>query len=254
MMKTGLVSVTFRELPTQQVINLAARAGLDCIEWGGDIHVPTGDIERARDVGERTRAAGLEVACYGSYYRLMDHESGIEEQVIATAKALGAPMIRVWAGRLGSEDAWPEHRTMVRRNAQNLADLAAREGMEVVFEYHSGTLTDTADSALALLEAVDRPNVGTLWQPPVGMETAACVRSIERLGGHIRNIHVFSWYEDTRLGLNGCYSKWRECLRAIEAIPGEHRLMLEFVVDDDPDIFMQDAEILKEWARGARYM
>lgn len=247
-MKTGLVSVSFRSLSPEAVIDLAARAGLGSIEWGGDIHVPPHDLIRARRIGELTRAAGLEVACYGSYYRLTDDESGMAESIVAAAKALGAPMIRVWAGQLPSAEASEEYRAMIVRNAQRLADMA--DGIDIAFEYHGGTLTDDACSALDLLQTANRPNIAALWQPPVNMSVADCLSSIRTVGGYIRNIHVFSWRGTDRLPLAEGAEKWRACLAEIRNLPGEHRLMLEFVKDDSPDQLPADAATLKRWIKG----
>ena len=172
------------------------------------------------------------------------------EKVVATAKALGAPLIRVWAGRLGSAEADGEYRDMVCRNMQRLADLAAAEGMDVCFEWHGGTLTDTTESALALIEAVDRPNAGTLWQPPVNMSVEGCVDGIRRAAAHIRNIHTFSWNGTERLPLAAGAEKWRACLAEIEKLPGEHRLMMEFVRGDEPAQLIEDATCLARWLKG----
>lgn len=247
-MKTGLVSISFRKLTPEEIIPLCIKAGLSCIEWGGDIHVPAGDLARAREVGEMTRQSGLEVACYGSYDRLAEESE--PEKVVQTAKTLGAPLIRVWAGRKGSADADPAYRERICQNAQKMADLAAQEGMDVVFEYHGGTLTDTADSALALLQAANRPNVGTLWQPPVNMSTENCLASIDVVQQYIRNVHVFSWNGTERLPLQGGAAKWQPCLEKIRAIPGEHRLMMEFVQNDAPEQLLTDAACLRGWLEG----
>lgn len=249
-MKTGLVSVSFRKLPPEEIIALAAECGLQGIEWGGDIHVPPGDIANARRVGNATRAQGLEVACYGSYYRLTDAEAGMAQRVVDTAAALGAPLIRVWAGGEGSAQASPEKRHEVCRNAQRLADLAALAGIDVAFEWHGGTLTDELGSALELLRAVDRPNAGTLWQPHVGMNADSCVREIRAAAEYIRNIHVFSWQGIDRLPLRNGAEKWRRCLAEIEKLPGERSLLLEFVQDDDPAQLREDAACLKRWLKG----
>ena len=48
MIHTGLVSVTFRKLEPAEIVDLVKQAGLQGIEWGGDIHVPHGDIQRAK--------------------------------------------------------------------------------------------------------------------------------------------------------------------------------------------------------------
>jgi len=248
--KTGLVSVSFRGLSPDEIIDLSVRAGLECIEWGGDIHVPPGDFANAEKVGECTRAAGLSVACYGSYYRLTDDEPGMAERVVQTAKALGAPLIRVWAGRLGSAEAGPVYRSGIVRNAQKLADLAAEESIDIAFEYHGGTLTDDALSAKNLLESVDRENVGTLWQPPVNMSIPDCIESICTVGKWIRNIHTFSWRAAERLPLAEGVEKWRACLEEIRQLPGERSLMLEFVRGDDPAQLIEDAKTLKNWLKG----
>ena len=249
-MKTGLVSVSFRSLSPGQIIALTAEAGLDSIEWGGDIHVPAGDIDNALRVGECTRAAGLSVACYGSYYRLTDAEPGMAQSVVQTAKALGAPLIRVWAGNLPSAEADETHRAMIVRNAQRIASLAADENISVAFEYHGGTLTDDPASAKALLESVNRENCFTLWQPPVNMSIENCVSSIRTVGRWIRNIHVFSWKVGERLPPADGAEKWKACLREIRNLPGEHSLMLEFVRGDDPAQLIQDAQTLKRWIKG----
>lgn len=247
-MQTGLVSVSFRSLSPDAVIDLTRRAGLDSIEWGGDVHVPPHDLIHAKTVGEMTRAAGLSVACYGSYYRLTDDEPGMAEKIVAAAKALGAPLIRVWAGTLPSAEAGEDCRAMIVRNAQRLADMAGET--EIAFEYHGGTLTDDASSALRLLEEVNRPNIGTLWQPPVNMETEDCLASIRTVGKYIRNIHTFSWNGTDRLPLSGGAEKWRACLSEIGKLPGERRLMLEFVKGDNPEQLIADAACLARWLKG----
>lgn len=249
-MQTGLVSISFRALSPNQIIALTVRAGLDSIEWGGDIHVPPGKMENARSVGECTRAAGLSVACYGSYYRLTAEEPGMARTVVRTAKALGAPLIRVWAGRLGSAEAGPVYRSSIVRNAQKIADLAADENMSVAFEYHGGTLTDSASSARELLESVNRDNFGTLWQPPVNMSIPDCIDSIRMIAHWIRNIHVFSWNGTERLPLAEGAEKWHACLDEIKALPGDRSLMLEFVRGDDPAQLMNDAITLQKWIKG----
>ena len=249
-MKTGLVSISFRNLSPDEIISLTVRAGLDSIEWGGDIHVPPGKLQTAAEVGERTRDAGLSVVCYGSYYRLTEEEPGMEHVIVRTAKALGAPLIRVWAGDLGSREAGFGARREIARRARRLAGLAADENMSVAFEFHGGTLTDTAESARELLEQIDRPNFGTLWQPPVRLSTADCVSSIWLVGEWLRNIHVFSWNGTERLPLATGAEKWRAYIDAIRQQPGEHNLMLEFVRGDNPGQLIEDAQTLKRWLKG----
>src|SRR4051812_19353813 len=99
MIHTGLASVTFRALSPDEIIRLARTAGLQGIEWGGDVHVPPGDLRRARDVHRKTLQAGMHVTSYGSYYTsgsASQPDNVLFEAVLETALALHAPVIRVW--------------------------------------------------------------------------------------------------------------------------------------------------------------
>ena len=248
-MKTGLVSISFRKLTPEQIVPLCVRCGLDCIEWGSDVHVPVGDLDRAKQVGELTRQAGLEVSCYGSYYRATDAE-GAPDAVVATAKALGAKLIRIWAGVLDSADASAEDRAMVVRNTQIIADLAAAENIDITFEFHGKTLTDEAGSALDFLKAVNRPNVFTQWQPPIDMPNDDCIVSLRAVKDYVRNIHVFTWLKGTeRSPLEDGAAKWLPLLRDVAALDGEHSLLHEFVCNDDPEQLVTDAACLKKWLK-----
>ena len=65
----GLVSITFRDLSPEEVVQVAVENGLEGIEWGGDVHVPHGNLAVAKKVARQTAEGGLKVASYGSYYR-----------------------------------------------------------------------------------------------------------------------------------------------------------------------------------------
>jgi len=95
----GLVSVTFRKLTPEHIVDLVAEAGLTGIEWGGDIHVPHGDLTAASRVRSFTEQAGLRTSAYGSYYRVGQNEPDENsfDRVLETAQALDAPTIRVWS-------------------------------------------------------------------------------------------------------------------------------------------------------------
>ena len=102
----GLVSITFRKLTVEQIIDLCVEAGVKCIEWGGDVHVPPTDPANAARVGKLTAEAGLQVGAYGSYYRCGEADNtSTFEQVVEAAKLLNAPTIRVWAGKTEAFDA-----------------------------------------------------------------------------------------------------------------------------------------------------
>ena len=162
MFQTGLVSITFRALAPHEIVELCQKSHLEGIEWGGDIHVPPGDEKIAKEVAHLTKEAGLETACYGSYYRC---EGDGFEAVLDTALHLGAPLIRVWAGKQGSDKSDAVYFQNVADDLNRISEMAAAYGIAIATEYHGGTLTDTRESCARLHEAASHPNLRTLWQP-----------------------------------------------------------------------------------------
>lgn len=248
MLRAGVCSVTFRRLPALEMIRLAARAGLQGIEWGGDIHVPHGDLQTAREVARQTREAGLTVTSYGSYYRVGHAEELPFERVLDTALELGAPVVRVWAGKRGTRDATPEDWQRVVEDSQRVAQAAARVGVTLCYEYHSGTLTDHAESAKRLLQWVDHPAMRTYWQPQAPLSPLRNLRELRTVLPWLVNLHVFWWTErGERRPLPEGERAWSRFLRVASLPEGERWALLEFVRDDSPEAFLQDARTLREW-------
>ena len=241
MVEPGLCSVTFRSLAPAEVLDVAARAGLQTIEWGGDVHVPPGDLRNAADVAARTIDAGMRTVSYGSYVVL---GRTAPEDVLATAGALGAPMVRVWAGKGGSAKATTEDRALVVEAAQRMADAAADDGIDLATEFHGGTLTDTVASTLQLLTDIDRPNVLTHWQPPVGASDDEALDGFRAVVPHLAHVHAFSWTATgERMPLGARAALWREVM----ALAGDRSVLLEFVEGDRVDAFERDAADLLGW-------
>lgn len=103
------------------------------------MHCPHGDTARALQLRELTRAHGLEVGAYGSYYRLgVSEAQGLSfSAVLASAQARGAPRIRVWAGNTGSAACPPAQRAAIIAEARRCADLASAVGITVLSEWHA---------------------------------------------------------------------------------------------------------------------
>ncbi len=246
----GLVSITFRELPPERIVALCVEAGLRSIEWGGDIHVPHGDLAAARRVRHLTIDAGLEVSAYGSYYRAAGSESaGLTfDSVCKTAVELGAPIIRVWAGSVGSAQADAAVRRAVKEDLGRVCDLAAANEIGVSLEFHGGTLADTAESAMQLLKEVARANLSTYWQPPNGFEREASIRGLQLMLEHVQNVHVFHWWPDHehRLPLEDGADRWRQYFAILSKSAIRRHASLEFVRDGDIEQFRKDAATLKE--------
>ncbi len=249
----GLVSISFRKLTPLEIVKLVAQSELKCIEWGGDVHVPHGKIDVAREVDQMTLDAGLVTSSYGSYYQVAASEAaGLPfEKVLDSAEALNAPIIRVWAGNLSSAEADEDYRKRVADESARIAELANAADIKVAYEYHGNTLTDTNESARALLKAVDHPNMFTYWQPPNKRSVEYCLEGLQTLLPHVIGLHVFSWVfsenDRSQLPLADGWAWWEKYLGVAAKIPAEIPTLLEFVKGDQPRQFLEDAATLHQW-------
>lgn len=251
MLTPGLVSITFRKLTVPEIIHLVRTAQLKSIEWGGDVHVPHGKIEAARDARRRTEDAGLSVAAYGSYYRVgkSEKEQAPFQDVLDSAVELKAPTIRVWAGSAGSAETEAAARKKIVRETRRIATLAADAGISISFEFHRNTLTDTNESTLKLLEEVANANVFSLWQPPGGASKKYAAEGLRGILPRLTNVHAFSWgpKNGERHPLAAGADRWRDYLGIVGSTGRDHHILLEFVQDDSPENFQRDAATLREW-------
>ena len=94
----GLVSISFRSKSVEEIAVAAKNAGVEAIEWGGDVHVPHGDLQAAKHAAEISKKYGLQCVHYGSYYKMGYSDPELFSDVLESAKILGVPIIRVWAG------------------------------------------------------------------------------------------------------------------------------------------------------------
>lgn len=244
MIATGLCSVTFRQLTPAEIVALVARAGLDGIEWGGDVHAPHGDLARAREVERLTREAGLRTLSYGSYYRVGEPNPVPFEAVLETAAVLGTALVRVWAGRRGSADADAAYRRQVADDARRLGDLAQARGMTVAYELHGGTLTDTVPSTVALLTEAAHPCLRSYWQALNGQEPEASLRAVLPW---LTQIHVYFWRQQQREALAEGAPLWAPLWPIVRTTGRAHAALLEFVKNEQPESFLRDAATLRAW-------
>lgn len=254
MLQTGLLSVTFRRLLASEVLAWAREAGVQGIEWGGDVHVPHGDVAVAREIGQRTRDAGLQVSAYGSYYRAGASEAaGLAfDRVLESALALGAPTVRIWAGVTGSNETDARTRAAVVAEVRRVADLARAAGLRLATEWHGGTLTDTRDSALRLLDEVGSPPLTTFWQPRVGDTVEAGLADLQAIGDRLGHVHAFHWWPTPadRRPLAEGGTAWRRYLQAIALVPGDRFVSLEFLPQETQQDLRRDTATLRAWLAG----
>ena len=247
MILPGLVSVTFRALSPAEICRLCERAKLRCIEWGGDVHVPP-DRQSAPEVRRMSADAGLEICAYGSYFHVGDSMDSLLRCMDA-ACALGAPLMRIWCGNnVISANLSGGERAEIVDGLLAACDAAKTRNLILAPEFHGGTLTDSLSSAERLLtETACADNLRFYWQPRWDWPAEETLRALALVRPRMAHAHVFSWrHEGTntiRLPLSEGEFLWK---RALPLLDG-HRMLLEFVQNDDPNALLRDAETLRSW-------
>lgn len=252
-MTPGLCSVSFRALTPGEIISAAGRAGLPAIEWGGDVHVPAGDVVTARAVGAMTRDAGLTCPSYGSYVQTHAGDEGAAIAALVSAQALGAETIRFWPGarRKASASYAPGERAIAVAAIRRFCHIAGDHGLTPSMEFHRGLLTDTLASTLALFDEVDHPALATHWQWEPDVDASTALGQVSALAGRVRHVHVFHWDADMRRhSLAAREPAWAQIAAVLDAAalpPGA--AFLEFVPDDDPETLAAEAACLQRILR-----
>ena len=252
MLYPGLVSITYRQCSPEQIIALCRDNNLSAVEWGGDVHVPHGDLETAVKVAGMTRAAGLCMPSYGTYYKAGaygDDSRAEFEKILRTANALGTPSLRLWAGSKNSEDITKDERDILIRELRDCADLAAEHGKIITFERHNGTLTNRASSALAMIEEIGRENVRTHWQPSQFLTHEENCTGLSLLLPYIDCVHVFAWEgkNSQRFTLAAHRDRWADYLSILKGAGQDIYLLMEFTPNNDPAELKTEAETLLSW-------
>ncbi len=126
-------------------------------------------------------------------------------------------------------------------------------------EFHGNTLTETRESAQALLEAANHPNLYTLWQPIYwgdGATASANADILRALLSRMAHVHVFAWEQKitgtpvNRFPLAHGETDWKQYLALLTANLADTSarwLCLKFVAQDAPENLSADAANLKRW-------
>ena len=246
MSNLGLVSISFRDLSVEQIIDLCRKNGLKSVEWGGDTHVPHGDTERAKRVYELCENNGISVAAYGSYYRVCPKKTVNPEwsSVLDTAACLHASVIRVWICEQGSEETSNEEFLQAVKECREISEAAAQKGITVCCECHPYTLTDDYNYTMRLLKEVNHPNFKLYWQPNQFKSLKYNLDAIKALREHIVNVHTFYWEGWERLSLKEGIDVWKAYLQELKDYPKNY--LFEFMPNGTTDELPEQIEIFKE--------
>lgn len=243
----GMTSVTFRKKSADEVIKITTEAGLDGIEWGGDIHVPAGGLIKAKEIAEKTRDAGLKVLSYGSYHTLLQNDLNDFKKILETANMMGTDCIRIWAGKVDINKVSSQEFIKASQELKVIYEMAREYGISISLEKHRKTLTHTTESTLHLLQLTDCENIKTYWQPSLELSVEDNCKSIRLLKPYISNIHVFKWNDMKERFPLSEGEEWPLYISALKADLNIQSFILEFVKDDSDEVFFKDAVTLKGW-------
>lgn len=229
-MKTGVVSVSFRSLDPEQIINQSAKAQLECIEWGSDVHARCDDIPALHKIAAAQKDAGLYCCSYGTYFRLGTDSIDSLEQYIKAAKILGTDILRLWCGSKSTDEYTTDEKELLFADCKKAAETAQAHSVKLCLECHRNTYTETKEGALELMEKVASPAFRMYWQPNQNRSIQENIEYAALLAPYIEHIHVFQWRGTNRYPLSDGTEEWRDYLGSIG---GDHTLLLEFMPDDD---------------------
>lgn len=239
--KIGLASVTFREKAVEEIVCLCRKAGVDCIEWGSDVHIRTADD--AKKAVQLCDKAGIKISSYGSYYRVGCQDEKEWLRLCENAKIMGAESIRVWLGKKNSEDTSEREYKKLLEDAKSICTVAADYGLLVCPECHDHTFNNNTEAIIRFKADLDKDNFKTYFQSRYFRKEYDLDR-IDKTFNFIENVHVS--YRDQKLEqadkikdetyLDSLLKKLRE-----KNFRGA--VILEFT--ENEDIFFEDISKLK---------
>ena len=163
-------------------------------------------------------------------------------------------MVRIWTELGIGPDAAPTDRARVTARTASYVDAIAARGLVPALEFHPYTLTETAASAIELLDALDRDVVRTHWQPDPAWSADRALAELAGVAPRLAHVHVFAWGSggigDRRALAEGA-DLWPRALALADRDGSPLRdrrfALCEYVRDDDPDQFVADAATLRAW-------
>lgn len=252
MLTNGLTSVTFRNLDYRQIINYCLECNIGAIEWGSDIHAPEGDVKNALKIKEECQKAGIKISSYGSYYKCGSYEDARAEfsKYLSVAKALGAPVIRIWVGEKNYEEADSEYIDKIIAEIKTMCDMAKKENIDIGCEFHGGSLCNTRQNALCVVKKVDCDNFGMYFQYDWNYTTEENCKTLEAFLPILKNVHVFNvnaysgQIKRYRLSESGGIELWTALTDVLKQNDKDAFLLFEFLPETSLDCLKEEVAVL----------
>lgn len=242
MFQTGLVSISFRSLTVDEIMDLCIQNDLQNVEWGSDVHAPRDDKERLTYLASEQKRRGLLCSSYGTYFRVGIHPVEEIYGYIAAARILGTNMIRLWCGNKNYEDFTPEERENLLSDAKEIAKIGEEESVYFCMECHNKTYTNCLQGAMELMKTVNSKHFGMYWQPNQHRSFEENMAYAKAIAPYVTQIHVFNWEEKNHYPLAEAVETWRSYLSCFR---GDHALLLEFMPHHLPEELPAEAEALR---------
>ena len=165
-------------------------------------------------VKAETVGIGLEITQLCPYFNVTGTTEQLEESYaiargyIGYAKELDCKLIRVFTGGVSAADATEEQFRQGVLGLRTICDMAPH--LTFVLEMHHGSLMETVEGTLKLLDAVGRDNLRLNLQVPLPDATKDVYQCAAELGKYTVHLHAHNWIGDPAahnfvcLG-EGCY-------------------------------------------------
>ncbi len=140
---------------------------------------------------------GLEITQLCPYFNVTGTKEQLEESYalardyIGYAKELNCRLIRVFTGSVSAADATEEQFAQGVLGLRTICDMAPH--LTFVLEMHRGSLMETVEGTLRLLEAVGRDNLRVNLQVPLPDPTKDVYQCAEALGKYTVHLHAHNW-------------------------------------------------------------
>lgn len=162
-MQVGFTTTTFRNIKNiEDIVRIASQTGVDCIEWGADIHIKY--VETAKRAKKLCDDAGIRSYAYGSYYRVGTGNKDEWRNICEIASAIGADIIRVWLGNADSEKTDDNTYKKMVEDAKSMCAVASEYKLTVCPECHDNTYNNNTDAFLRIRNDIGCDNFRTYFQ------------------------------------------------------------------------------------------
>ena len=215
MFKITLSGQMFDSLSVFEHLSAAADYRYDGIELRSTHINPSSSQEKKDAVKAYMARKGIRVTCISCFvgdFGLLDDEECQKtletfKKWLDIAEEFNAPIVRMWPAWVESAAAQEPVYVRAALWMRKCADLAREKGIRIAMEMHHGTILDTAESSLKLLEMIGRDNVGlivdpvNLYQVPV-RDIPACVKQLK---DHIFDVHIKDIIRLSSPAHRGCF-------------------------------------------------